>query len=299
MPFWEKDHVKSYDDFARADNNDRSDAGVLAAKAGRQMPGSQRGRGGGTSKRGPPGPPAADHILVVLPSGETIKKNKVKSNDTIRAIKQEVHNQTDFPIYQLRIFYRGEELKDDRTLGSYSISKGSTLSLVVDESAVDDVEAYRQQLLKDIEARQRRHMDIEVSTASATSAASTSSAVDGGETLASAASTSSAASAVSASAIVLHDPSATPAATAPCKPAVGTVMRMRGGGTTEEEEEEKEECTECKDSDFKRKEECRATGSAMGEGVGLAPCHCGRLFCKNCIEAARAVSYTHLRAHET
>ena len=35
-------------------------------------------------------------------------------------------------------------------------------------------------------------------------------------------------------------------------------------------DEEKEECTECKDSDFKRKEECRATGSAMGEGVGSA-----------------------------
>ena len=157
MPFWEKDHVKSYDDFARADNNDRSDAGILAAKAGRRMPGgAPSGTRGGTFRTRGPG--RADHISVVLPSGETIKK-KVKSNDTIRAIKQEVHNQADIPVCQQRIFYRGEELKDDRTLGSYSISKGSTLSLVVDESAVDDADAYRQQLLKDIEAITVDHID--------------------------------------------------------------------------------------------------------------------------------------------
>ena len=52
-------------------------------------------------------------------------------------------------------------------------------------------------------------------------------------------------------------------------------------------DEEKEQCTACNDSDFKRLKRCIEEDTDMDEGVGLAPCSCGRLYCKNCIDDAR------------
>jgi large subunit ribosomal protein L40e len=50
---------------------------------------------------------------------------------TIREVKQQIADAEQIPVDQQRLVYQGKQLEDEQTLGSYSISKDSTLHLVL------------------------------------------------------------------------------------------------------------------------------------------------------------------------
>ena len=68
-------------------------------------------------------------LFVKVSSRETIPL-QVYSNDFIGNLKNKIKDKKGFPVETQRIFYRGEVLNDDRTVGDYNIQNQSTLNLI-------------------------------------------------------------------------------------------------------------------------------------------------------------------------
>lgn len=68
-------------------------------------------------------------IFIKVSCQETIAL-EVDSNDSIGNLKNKIKDRKGFPVETQRIFYRGEVLNDDRTVGDYNIQNQSTLKLI-------------------------------------------------------------------------------------------------------------------------------------------------------------------------
>ena len=68
-------------------------------------------------------------IFIKVSCQETIAL-EVDSNDFIGNLKNKIKDKKGFPVETQRIFYRGEVLNDDRTVGDYNIQNQSTLKLI-------------------------------------------------------------------------------------------------------------------------------------------------------------------------
>lgn len=68
-------------------------------------------------------------IFIKVSCQETIAL-EVDSNDFIGNLKNKIKDKKGFPVETQRIFYRGEVLNDDRTVGDYNIQNQSTLNLI-------------------------------------------------------------------------------------------------------------------------------------------------------------------------
>ena len=69
-------------------------------------------------------------ICVKPPIGDLIRFGFYPEK-TIGAVKAELQFEVEFPPHQQKLMYKGTELHDDRTLGSYNIGDGSCLDLEV------------------------------------------------------------------------------------------------------------------------------------------------------------------------
>ena len=69
-------------------------------------------------------------IFIKLLTGRTITL-EVDENATVDEIKQKINDKEHIPADQQRLVYSGKELEDGRKLSDYSVTKDSTLHLVV------------------------------------------------------------------------------------------------------------------------------------------------------------------------
>ena len=70
-------------------------------------------------------------VFVEVSSKEKIAL-EVYSTDSIANLKNEIKDKKGFPVKKQRIFYRGDELNDHRTVSDYNIQDQSTLNLILE-----------------------------------------------------------------------------------------------------------------------------------------------------------------------
>lgn len=69
-------------------------------------------------------------VFVKMLSGMNITLN-VELSDTIKNVKQMIHEKQGVPAYHQRLVYGGKPLEDGRTLSDYNVKEGATLHLVL------------------------------------------------------------------------------------------------------------------------------------------------------------------------
>ena len=51
----------------------------------------------------------------------------VETSDTVLSVKQKIDARADAPAEYIRLFYRGEEMDDERCLGEYDVEGAATI----------------------------------------------------------------------------------------------------------------------------------------------------------------------------
>ena len=68
-------------------------------------------------------------IHVKMQTAEEIITLRVEESDTIQNVKNKIEDTRGHSVGSQQLFFAGEQLKDQHTLGHYGITAGSTLTL--------------------------------------------------------------------------------------------------------------------------------------------------------------------------
>ena len=69
-------------------------------------------------------------IFVKTLTGRTINV-EVEKTDTIRRVKERIHDKEGVPVGQQKLIFAGRQLEDDQTISDYHIQKESTVHLIL------------------------------------------------------------------------------------------------------------------------------------------------------------------------
>ena len=69
-------------------------------------------------------------VTIKLPGGKAITLH-LESNDTIKTVKSRICSQTEIPVDQQNLIYKGTKLPDDKTISCLNIEDKSTMYLIL------------------------------------------------------------------------------------------------------------------------------------------------------------------------